>query len=140
LPPPRFELGTSRLLSARSDQLSYGGMLSGLPSMYQNQSFFLRLTHRKGKRERRLSVVPSSEHVRCVESTFLCSTHTAARCVCRAYTYQSSSHLSRSVSAAGIAVCVCRRARTPLGPVAPCTQPAARSTRESERGGQTVLS
>ena len=25
LPPPRFELGTSRLLSARSDQLSYGG-------------------------------------------------------------------------------------------------------------------
>ena len=25
LPPPRFELGTSRLLSVRSDQLSYGG-------------------------------------------------------------------------------------------------------------------
>ena len=25
MPPPRFELGTSRLLSARSDQLSYGG-------------------------------------------------------------------------------------------------------------------
>ena len=29
MPPPRFELGTSRLLSARSDQLSYGGKCDG---------------------------------------------------------------------------------------------------------------
>ena len=29
LPPPRFELGTSRLLSVRSDQLSYGGQVFG---------------------------------------------------------------------------------------------------------------